>query len=95
MRSDPNTQPVIVGVGDITDRPTDPALGLEPAALALAALRRAEADAGAALLTRVDSLDVVGVVSWPYADLPGLLAQRIGAHPARLHHRPIGGQTPV
>ena len=95
MASDPNTQPVIVGVGEMTDRPVDPALGLEPAALAVAALRRAEADAGARLLAQLDSLDVVGVVSWPYADLPGLVAERIGARPSRRHHGPIGGQTPV
>lgn len=95
MASDPNTQPVIVGVGETTDRPADPALGLEPAALAVAALRRAEEDAGASLLARLDSLDVVGVVSWSYDDLPGLIAERIGATPFRRHHGPIGGQTPV
>ena len=95
MMSDPERLPVIVGVGEITDRPSDPAHGLEPAALALASLRRAEADSGAELLSRVDSLDVVGVVSWPYADLPGLLAERMGAQPAHYRHGPIGGQTPV
>lgn len=95
MASDPNTQPVIVGVGEITDRPADPALGLEPAALAVAAMQRAEEDSGARLLAQLDSLDVVGVVSWPYDDLPGLVAERIGATPSRRQHGPIGGQTPV
>ncbi len=94
-RADPDRLPVIVGVGEVKDRPADPADGLEPAALAELALRRAEQDAGAALLRRLDGLDVVGVVSWPYDDLPGLLSGRIGAAPARRRHGPIGGHTPV
>ena len=36
--------PVIVGVGEITDRPKEIADGLEPLALLEQALRRAEAD---------------------------------------------------
>ncbi len=95
MPSDAERMPVIVGVGEHTDRPSDPLQGLEPAALAERALRLAEADAGAALLSRLDALDVVGVVSWPYEDLPGRLASAVGASPARLRHGPIGGHTPV
>ncbi len=57
--------PVIVGIGEIKDRPADPAQGLEPIALMHEALKRAEADAGAGLLARLDALDVVNSVSWP------------------------------
>ena len=39
--------PVIVGVGEITDRPAEIAAGLEPLALLEEALRRAEKDSGA------------------------------------------------
>ena len=95
MPIDADRMPVIVGVGEVKDRPADPLDGQEPATLATRALRLAEADAGAALLHRLDSLDVVGVVSWPYDDLPGLLADAVGATPARLQHGPIGGHTPV
>src|SRR5882757_8793684 len=42
--------PVIVGVGEIVDRPKDIAAGLEPLALLEEALKRAEADSGAKLL---------------------------------------------
>ena len=42
--------PVIVGVGEIADRPKDIAAGLEPMALLEEAVRRAEADSGAELL---------------------------------------------
>ncbi len=58
--------PVIVGVGEIADRPADILEGLEPLALMAEALRRAEEDADAALLRQVDSLDVVCLVSWRY-----------------------------
>ena len=76
-------QPVIVGVGEINDRPSDPMQGLEPVALIEAALRGAEADAGSNLLNRLDALDIVNVVSWRYTDLPGLLSLRLGINPSR------------
>ena len=38
--------PVIVGIGEITDRPTELTAGLEPMALLEEALRRAENDSG-------------------------------------------------
>ena len=92
---DADRQPVIVGVGEIKDRPSDPMQGLEPVALIEAALRHAEADAGARLLHQLDALDIVNVVSWRYADLPGLLSQRLGVKPSWQRHGEIGGQTPV
>ena len=60
--------PVIVGIGEITDRPGDPRDGLEPLALMASALERADTDGGGGLLRAVDSLDVVNLVSWRYAD---------------------------
>jgi acetyl-CoA C-acetyltransferase len=92
---DADRQPVIVGVGEIKDRPSDPMQGLEPVALIEAALRHAEADAGARLLPQLDALDIVNVVSWRYADLPGLLSRRLGVTPSWQRHGEIGGQTPV
>jgi acetyl-CoA acetyltransferase len=87
--------PVLIGVGEITDRPDDPAQGLEPLALMRQALLRAERDAGASLLHRLDSLDVVNQVTWPYADLPAELADQVGATPARSVYGPVGGESPV
>jgi hypothetical protein len=91
----PDRTPVIIGVGEITDRPEDPGHGLEPLALMAEALRRAEQDAGISLLSRLDSLDVVNQVSWPYADLPAELADTIGATPAHAFYGPVGGESPV
>ena len=82
----PDRIPVIVGIGEIKDRPADPALGLEPVALMEQALRRAEADAGAGLLGRLDALDIVNSVSWPYADLPAALCGRLGGAPRYLNY---------
>ena len=70
--------PVIVGIGEIVDRPKELTEGLEPLDLLEQALRRAEADAGANLLSEVQSLDVVNFLSWRYRDPEKLLAQRLG-----------------
>lgn len=95
MRRDPSRIPVLVGIGEVKDRPADPAEGLEPMALMAEALRRAEADAGAALLRRLDALDVINEVSWPYADLPGLLCATLGIAPRHRTYGPVGGETPL
>jgi acetyl-CoA acetyltransferase len=91
----PERLPVIVGIGEITDRPADPANGLEPLSLMEEALRRAETDAGAGLLARLDSLDIVNQVTWPYADMPAQLAARLGASPAHAYYGPVGGESPI
>ena len=95
MTIDPAHIPVIVGTGEVKDRPADPAQGLEPMALMAEAVRRAEADAGAALLHRLDAIDVINSVSWPYADLVGVLCDRLGVAPRYRNYGPVGGETPI
>ena len=87
--------PVIVGVGEVVDRPKEITRGLEPLALLEEALRRAEADSGARLLGDIQSLDVVNFVSWRYRDPEKQLAARIGAKPAHLYYGPVGGESPI
>ncbi|SPP96701.1 MULTISPECIES: acetyl-CoA acetyltransferase [Bradyrhizobium] len=87
--------PVIVGIGEIVDRPKEITDGLEPLDLLEQALRRAEADAGAKLLGEVQSLDVVNFLSWRYRDPEKLLAQRFGISPAHCYYGPVGGESPV
>ena len=94
-RLSPDRTPVIIGLGEIKDRPEDPACGLEPLALMAEALRRADADAGGGVLGRLDAIDVVNSVSWPYADVPGALCARLGVAPRHRNYGPIGGETPV
>ena len=87
--------PVIVGVGEIVDRPKEITAGLEPLALLEEALKRAEADSGAGLLGDIQSLDVVNFLSWRYRDPEKQLAARIGASPAHCYYGPVGGESPI
>jgi len=87
--------PVIVGVGEIVDRPKDIAAGLEPLTLLEQALKRAEADSGAKLLGELGSLDVVNFLSWRYRDPEKQLAMRLGAMPAHCYYGPVGGESPI
>ncbi len=87
--------PVIVGVGEIVDRPKEIEQGLEPLTLLEQALKRAEADSGAKLLGDIGSLDVVNFLSWRYHDPEQLLAKRLGIAPAHCYYGPVGGESPI
>src|SRR6202051_2671817 len=87
--------PVIVGVGEIVDRPKEIAEGLEPLTLLEQALRRAEADSGGKLLGEIGSLDVVNFLSWRYRDPEQQLAKRLGIAPKHLYYGPVGGESPI
>jgi acetyl-CoA C-acetyltransferase len=87
--------PVIVGTGEITDRPSEITDGLEPLALLVEALHRAEADSGASLLHEIDSLDVVNFLSWRYREPEKLLSSRLGIHPKHACYGPVGGESPI
>jgi acetyl-CoA C-acetyltransferase len=91
----PDRIPVIVGVGEIIDRPKEIADGLEPLTLLERALRRAEQDAGSPLLHKLGSLDVVNFLSWRYRDPEKLLAKRLGVTPAHWYYGPVGGESPI
>jgi acetyl-CoA C-acetyltransferase len=88
MSIDPRT-PVLVGVGQVTQRTEEP--HVEPVDLMAAAAREA---ADPRVLAGVDSIRVVNLLSWRYRD-PGLLVgQRIGATGAATQYTGIGGNTP-
>jgi acetyl-CoA C-acetyltransferase len=87
--------PVIVGVGEIADHPTELTAGLEPLALLEAAVKRAAKDAAAPLLDEIDSLDVVNFLSWRYRDPEQLLAARLGIKPSHCYYGPVGGESPI
>src|SRR5438105_6146179 len=87
--------PVIVGVGEIVDRPKEITAGLEPLTLLEAALKCAEQHSGAKLLGEIGSLDVVNFLSWRYRDPEQQLARRLGIKPANLYYGPVGGESPI
>jgi acetyl-CoA C-acetyltransferase len=87
--------PVIVGIGEIVDRPKEIAEGLEPLTLLEQALRRAETDSGAKLLDEIGSLDIVNFLSWRYRDPEIALSQRLGIKPKHACYGPVGGESPI
>jgi len=88
---------VLVGAGQITDRPEDPLHGLEPLALMEQAARRALDDAGAGriALGAIDTVAVVTNVFHDYADTARMLAERLGVTPRRTLLTTWGGNTPL
>ncbi|MFM8939553.1 MAG: acetyl-CoA acetyltransferase [Phenylobacterium sp.] len=107
MTSQEDRTPVLIGVGQAAERPTDPDYqALSPADLAGAAARAALADAGASG-DLAASLDVIAAIrqfeiSSPGArppfgasnNFPRSVAKRIGADPARAILEITGGQGP-
>ena len=95
--TDPERIPVIVGVGQVNDRPADAASGLDSAGLMEAALRAAEADAGGAWLADLDSLALVDQISFREINpIAQNLATRIGAHPRICVQTPMAsGDSPI
>ena len=87
--------PVIVGVGEIVDRPKQITEGLEPLTLLEQALQRAEADSGGKLLGEIGSLDIVNFLSWRYQDPARQLSERLGITPAHAYYGPVGGESPI
>ena len=74
--------PVIVGVGQVNDRPKTPDEGLDSLGLMEAALRAADADAGGGWLARLESLTLVDQISFrELGETSGPLAERLGARP--------------
>ncbi|KFL46570.1 hypothetical protein IL54_1987 [Sphingobium sp. ba1] len=89
------TNVVIVGIGEIRDRPADPALGLDPLDLMAAAARRAAQDSGADLLSLIDAVEVVHQITWRYEDTARRLCERLAIHPRRAVYHPGGGESPL
>jgi acetyl-CoA C-acetyltransferase len=89
--------PVVIGIGQLNDRPDDPDAGLDSQGLMLSALRLAEQDVGVNVLSRLDSLAVVDQIS--FRDLNPLdrkLADAIGANPHICYQSEAPhGDTPI
>ncbi len=94
MTLSPDRIPVIAGIGEIADRPKDVTQALEPVALMAEAARLADAEAKG-LLSEVDSIDIVGLVSWRYSDTAALLCEKLGVSPKRAVYGPVGGESPI
>lgn len=89
------TIPVIIGIGEYVDRPARTQDALEPVDLMVQALRNADSDGGGGLLARLDSIELIGLISWRYVDPVGLLCERLGIAPARRVNASMGGETTI
>lgn len=87
--------PVIIGIGELIDKPADPQQGLEPLEMLLRCAASADTDAGGGWLRSIDTLRIVNQISWPYRDLGGLLARRLRLRGAETIYGPVGGETPI
>lgn len=95
--ADPERIPVIVGVGQVNDRPVTQQSGLDPLGLMTVALQTADADAGGGWLAELDSIAVVDQIS--FRDLNPIapkLAEAVGAAPTHVKQTPYAsGDSPI
>ena len=94
-----NERAVIVGVGQVRNRPGLDSKDwnpLEPAQLMAIALERAAADAGKPeLVGMADFVGAIPPLAWGYQDLPGRVAELCGAKPREGEEPPGGGEGPI
>jgi acetyl-CoA C-acetyltransferase len=91
---DPRT-PVIIGVGQRSQRVDRGEPELEPVDLMVVAARAALEDAGVADASAIDSVRTVGLLSWRYTDPGSLVAERLGVgHAVDSGISAMGGNSP-
>src|SRR5258708_31536718 len=89
--------PVVVGVGDVINRSLEVQDAKEPLELILDSINSAIQDTRATqalqgqIQSAIDSIDVVRPWTWPYADLPALLATSLRITPKHKFITPNGG----
>ncbi|MEX2627033.1 MAG: acetyl-CoA acetyltransferase [Ilumatobacteraceae bacterium] len=93
MSLDPRT-PVIVGAGQFLHRADGLDDALEPAALMTEAIDAASRDAGLDGVPELDSLRVVGLLSWRYGNPAWAVAERLDQRPRQLAMSTMGGNSP-
>ena len=93
MSLDPRT-PVLIGAGQVLDRDTQPATAKHPVALMADAVGAAFNDAGIARPSHVDSVRVVRLLSWKYANAAHSLAMACGFTSRQCATTPHGGNMP-
>jgi len=100
MTNSPLT-PIIIGVGDIINRSLLVSDAKEPLQLIHEAVISALSDtqlspsSSQTLKSQIDSIDIVATWTWPYSDLPGLLAGRLGVKPKWKQYSEHGGNQPA
>ena len=94
-------QPIIVGVADIKNGSRKVEDAIEPLELILSAIQDAIKDTGLSdsaaetFQSNIDSLDVIRSWTWPYPDLPSLIAKHLHIKPTRRYCSEHGGHYPA
>ncbi len=92
----PECVPVIIGVGQVNDRPADPADGMDSFELMREALAAAERDTRIPLLHRLDWLGVVDQISFPDPEIHHRLAATLlPAPPCVVRTKDASGDGPT
>ena len=91
--------PVIIGVGEFKNASRRVEDALEPLDMMLRAIEAAAQDAAGGeagrILGHADAVSVVATLTWPYNDLPGLVADKLGIRPLHTAYSGLSGSSPV
>ena len=93
--------PVIISVGDVTNRSLDINDAYEPMQLMLQAILTAADNVVVTpaiqrkLISSIDDISVVATWTWKYADLPALLSEKLGIRPWYKKYSDHGGNQPI
>ena len=93
MTIDPRT-PVLVGAGQSLLRAQGLDDALDPVGLMALAVEEAVADAGLDAVPDVDTVRVVGLISWRYGNPAQVLAEQLGIASREFAMTPMGGNSP-
>ena len=95
-RSDPHRVPVIVGVGEVNDRPVSPDAARDSFRLMYDALIAASADGGGGWLERCRRIFVVPQLSFGDLNIPAAFAEATGLSASAIVQAPLAsGDTPI
>ena len=90
-----NPMPVLVGVGQLTNRSEDSEAAGDPIEYMVECAKRAAEDAGDPdILPRVDSMAIIRIMSRDYTHEPGRVAEHLGAKPTDFVYTTDGATLP-
>jgi acetyl-CoA acetyltransferase len=93
--------PIIIGVGDVKNKSLKLEDAIEPMQLMLQAIQLAIQDTAMTgffateLQSSIDDISIVATWTWPYPDLPGLIATKLRVQPRHKHYSEHGGNQPA
>lgn len=87
--------PVIVGVGQLIDRPDENEDGLEPLNLIIKALEIADEDSCYKFLAKTDYIDIQNITSRSYENISGMIIHRLNLSPNHCVYHDVSGELPI